>query len=115
MTKLEVGGTVYNIPSGGGGSFPYEIVEVAKSITGSLVQWGTSDYELGVTLPNTTDELVGFIPVVAGSWQCVISNLFTTAHPVTGKPVVKATVRNVSNGTASLSTITGLLLYKHAS
>lgn len=108
-------GVEWVTPSGGGGSFPYEVVEVNKSISGSLVQWGYSDYEIGVTLPNTTDVPVGFVPMLAGSWQCVVSNLFYTAHPVTGKPVVKVTLRNISNATASVSSITGLLFYKHSS
>lgn len=115
LTKLEVGGTVYNIPSGGGGSFPYEIVEVSQNVSGSLVQYGYSDYEIGVTLPNSTDVPVAFCPLLAGSWECVVSNVFYTYHPVTGLPVVKVTLRNISSGTASLSAIKGLLFYKHSS
>lgn len=114
LTKLEVGGTVYSIPSGGG-SFAYEVVEVNKAISGSLVQGGYSDYEIGVTLPNSTDVPVAFAPMVAGSWECVVSNLFYTPHVVTGLPVVKVTLRNISSGTAQLSVIKGLLFYKHSS
>lgn len=115
LTKLEVGGTVYNIPSGGGGSFAYEIAEINLGAqSGTIAGGSTTDIEV-ITLPTVGDEPIAFAPLYAGSWQCVCTNIFTSTHPVSGKTIVKFTIRNVSSSSSTIYGIKGLLFYKHSS